>query len=181
MESTSFDSDFGELLSVFIAGGVRFLVVGGYAVSSHGHPRNTKDLDLWVEPELSNARRAWEALAVFGMPLRGIRPEDLAEPGPWLQFGRVPKRVDVLTAIGGLEFAGAWERRVVRRFGKVDAPVLCVADLILNKRTVGRTQDIADAERLEAIHGDGDGAGRVSERRPARRKARIVKTPRRRA
>lgn len=184
MESTSIDSNFEELLSAFIAGGVRFLVVGGYAVSSHGVPRSTKDIDLWVEPTLANARRVWTALATFGMPLVGIRPEDLAAPGPWLQFGRVPKRVDVLTSIAGLEFADAWGRHVVRRFGKIDVPLLSLDDLIHNKRTVGRTQDLADAEKLEALRGgeqDVGGAGRVSERAAPRRKRRAAKRSRRRS
>lgn len=41
--------DFKDLLSAFHARGVRYLVVGGYAVSFHGHPRATKDLDLFVK------------------------------------------------------------------------------------------------------------------------------------
>jgi hypothetical protein len=38
--------DFKELLSAFHAGGVRYLIVGGYAVSFHAQPRATKDLDI---------------------------------------------------------------------------------------------------------------------------------------
>lgn len=165
MASTSIDSSFEDLLSAFTAAGVRFLVVGGYAVSSHGHPRSTKDLDLWIDATRDNARRAWRALAAFGMPLAGITAEDLATPGPWLQFGRPPKRVDILTRIESLTFSQAWESRVLRRFGAVEVPVLSIEDLIRNKRAVGRKQDLADAERLEQIRRDRQrgGEGRVSE------------------
>ena len=35
--------DFKELLSAFNAGQVRYLIVGGYAVSFHAQPRATKE------------------------------------------------------------------------------------------------------------------------------------------
>jgi hypothetical protein len=44
------NSDFRDLLRTFVDGGVRFLIVGAYAVMHHTVPRYTKDLDLWVEP-----------------------------------------------------------------------------------------------------------------------------------
>ena len=44
MGSMSIDSNFEDLLSLFTARGVRFLVVGGYAFGSHATPRATKDL-----------------------------------------------------------------------------------------------------------------------------------------
>lgn len=172
MGSMSIDSIFEELLSVFIARGVRFLVVGGYAVGSHGPFRATKDLDLWIEPTPENADRVWRALAEFGMPLGKITPQDLAEPGPWLQFGRPPTRVDVLTTIDGVEFAGAWARRVERTFGRHKVPVISIDDLIRNKRLVGRAQDIADVESLERRRSDEHGEGHVSESPVAPRKRR---------
>ncbi len=161
MGSMSIDTNFEELLSLFTARGVRFLVVGGYAFGSHATPRGTKDLDLWVEATPANAARTWCALAEFGMPLGKITPSDLETPGPWLVFGRAPKRIDVLTAVEGLEFAGAWERRVLRAFGAVMAPVLSIDDLIHNKRVVGRLQDLADVENLERRRAEDRGEGRV--------------------
>jgi len=38
--------DFRDLLGEFVRAGVRFAVLGGYAVGIHGRPRATKDLDL---------------------------------------------------------------------------------------------------------------------------------------
>lgn len=181
MGSTSMHSDFEDLLSLFIRRGVRFLVVGGYAFGSHAPQRATKDLDVWIDATPENARCAWRALAEFGMPLGAITPEDLARPGPWLQFGIPPTRVDILTAVDGLDFAGAWRRHVVRTLGRVDVPVLSIDDLIHNKRFVGRHRDLADVEILERRRAQDRGEGSVSEsaprgRRPARRKS----APRRR-
>jgi len=171
----SMDSNFEDLLSLFTARGVRFVVVGGYAVAGHGTPRATKDLDVWIEATPANAERAWRVLAEFGMPLGTITPQDLAKPGPWLQFGRPPKRVDILTAVDGLDFAGAWERRVQRTLGRVTAPVLSIDDLITNKRLVGRRQDLADVENLERRRAADAGDGRVSEPAPAPRRRRAAK------
>jgi len=175
MESMSIDSNFEELLSLFIARGVRFLVVGGYAFGSHATPRGTKDLDLWVDATPENAAKTWRALAEFGMPLEKITPQDLEKPGPWLVFGRAPTRVDILTAVDGLVFADAWGRRVDRPFGAVTAPVLSMDDLIANKRRVGRPRDVLDVEELERRRAENAREGRVSDvtakprrKRPAR-------------
>jgi hypothetical protein len=40
--------DFKELLFAFNAGQVKYLIVGGYAVSFHAQPRATKDLDILI-------------------------------------------------------------------------------------------------------------------------------------
>jgi len=172
MASMSIDSNFADLLSLFIARGVRFLVVGGYALGSHAPMRPTKDLDLWIDATPENAERAWRALAEFGMPLGAITAQDLATPGPWLQFGVAPKRIDILTHVDGIEFAGAWERRVSRPLGRVTAPVLSMDDLIRNKRLVGRHQDLADVETLERRRAIDEGEGRVSEKASAARRKR---------
>ena len=46
---------FSELLKAFNGNGVRYLVVGGYAVMLYSEPRLTKDLDLWVGDDNGNA------------------------------------------------------------------------------------------------------------------------------
>jgi hypothetical protein len=46
--------DFKELLSLANSIGVRYLVVGGFAVAHHGYPRATGDLDLWVATSADN-------------------------------------------------------------------------------------------------------------------------------
>ena len=51
--------DFSEFIANFVAHDVRFLIVGGYAVAVHGHPRYTKDLDVWVRVDPENARGSW--------------------------------------------------------------------------------------------------------------------------
>ena len=78
-ERWGLNPDFRDLLSAFSAAEVRFLVVGAHAVTFHAVPRYKKDIDLWVEPTLENAKRAWEALARFGAPLEGVEVDDLLD------------------------------------------------------------------------------------------------------
>ncbi len=63
------NSDFKDLLRLFAGHEVRYLVVGGYAVSHHAQPRFTKDLGLWIEPTVDNASRVSAPLREFGIPL----------------------------------------------------------------------------------------------------------------
>jgi hypothetical protein len=50
--------DFKELLASFNAHHVKYLIVGGYAVSFHAQPRATKDIDLWIKADPENAQAA---------------------------------------------------------------------------------------------------------------------------
>jgi hypothetical protein len=54
-----------------------------------------------------------------------------------------------LTAIDGVNFAEAWPARLLTRFADQAVAVLSKEHLIKNKRAAGRTQDLADVERLE--------------------------------
>jgi hypothetical protein len=66
------NDDFKELLSVLNAFEVRYLIVGGYAVSLHAQPRATKDLDILISPDGENSKAVYSALAKFGAPLEGL-------------------------------------------------------------------------------------------------------------
>ena len=99
--------DFLDLLSALLAADARFMVVGAYAVGVHGHPRATKDLDVWVEPSGENAPRVIRALREFGAPLMGLTAKDLEVPDAGLQIGKEPLRIDVLTKVSGPTFAEA--------------------------------------------------------------------------
>lgn len=142
--------DYRDLLSGFAAAGVEFLVVGAHALAAYGHVRATKDLDVWVRPDPRNAERAWAALAEFGAPLEDLTREDLATPGTTFQIGVPPLRIDILTAIDGVEFDEAWNERGRVELIGVDVPVLSRRHLIANKRASGRLQDLADIERLQS-------------------------------
>jgi len=104
--------DYKDLLSAFHAHGVRYLIVGGYAVVFHAQPRFTRDIDFFIKADLANARATYAALAEFGAALGGIRPEEFADRGSFFRFGRDPRGFDILPDLPGVDFEAAWERRV---------------------------------------------------------------------
>ena len=93
--STVTNPDCKDLLAVFFAHDVRYMVVGGYAVAFHARPRFTKDLDLWIEPSEDNAARAFAALQDFGAPLTEMSSGDLTDPEVVYQIGVPPNRIDM--------------------------------------------------------------------------------------
>ncbi len=143
--------DYKDLLSAFRAHGVKYLIVGGYAVIFHAQPRFTKDIDFFIKADMANAQATYAALSEFGAALQGIRPEDFAEPTSFFRFGRDPRGFDLLPDIPGVDFDAAWERRVE---GVVDVETGLTAffisrdDLVAAKLASGRPQDLADVDAI---------------------------------
>lgn len=140
--------DFREFIECFADHDVRFLVVGGYALAVHGHPRYTKDLDVWVWLDPTNAERILTALDHFGFGQLGLTADDFLDPDVVVRLGREPQRIDLLTFLSGVDFDEAYGRRAVVTVGDRDVPFIGRADLRANKLASGRLQDLADVEHL---------------------------------
>ena len=135
-----FPTDFKELLYVFNVRQIRYLLVGGYAVSLHAQPRATKDLDLLISPDSENVKALYDALAEFGAPLDGVKADDFMEPDTFFRMGAPGRRF-----CGGLGTA----RRNCHRLGcGLTAPVISRSDLIAAKLASARPQDLADVAAL---------------------------------
>ena len=78
--------DFKELLLAFNARNVEYLIASAHALAAHGHVRATKDLNLWVRPEKSNAQKVLQALSEFGAPLSDLTVEDLSRKEPYFKL-----------------------------------------------------------------------------------------------
>ena len=72
-----------------------------------------------------------------------------------LRFGPEEDHVDILASIGEMPFEQVWRNRIEAEVGGVTVPFISKADLIENKRQVGRLRDLADAEELELILDEG--------------------------
>jgi hypothetical protein len=141
--------DFRDMLSVLCDEGVEFLLVGAYALATHGLPRATGDMDIWIRCSQENAARVWRALRRFRAPLTGLNEDDLNTPNLVFQIGIAPRRIDLLTSIDAVQFDEAWpDRRVVEIEG-LSIGVIGRSHLIQNKKAVGRPQDLADVAWLE--------------------------------
>jgi hypothetical protein len=140
-----------SLLAAFAAAGVEYAVVGGVAVNAHGYVRATHDLDIFIRPTEENALAAFDALRALNVPLEGLEPGDLLDDEENLRFGPEEDHIDILASIGSMPFDQVWRNRVETMVDGVSVAFISKADLIENKRQVGRLRDLADVEELELI------------------------------
>ena len=133
---------------------VEFLVVGALAVSWHGFPRYSGDIDLFVRPSRENAVRLIGALKEFGFGSTGIDVDDLSSEGRVIQLGVEPNRIDLMTSISGLTFEEAWESRVQGTLDGIEVQFIGREALIRNKRASGRSRDLIDVDELTKKSGD---------------------------
>lgn len=143
------NSDYRDMLHALLGQKVRFLLVGAYAMGTHGYPRATSDIDIWVESSPENAARVYQALSAFGAPLRDINEGTFTEPDVVFQIGVAPRRIDIITAISGVSFTQAYEKRLTVEVEGLAIPVISRDDLIANKRATGREKDRLDADHLD--------------------------------
>ena len=142
------NKDFKEFAELLNSTGVEYLIVGGYALAAHGHPRYTGDLDIWIRPNDGNIDSLLDVLARFGFGSLGLTRDDFLQPGAIVQLGDPPSRIDLLTAIDGVEFDLCQARRVVMTISGVDLPIIGLDEFRANKRASGRAKDLADLESL---------------------------------
>jgi hypothetical protein len=140
-----------DLLAVFNAYGVKYLVIGAHAVGVHAEPRGTKDLDVFIKADEENSKAVFAALAAYGAPVGNMTPADFNDnPSSVFQLGVEPDRIDILQGIAGVTFDEAWPSRIRTLFDKdTPANVMSREHLIQNKLAAGRHQDLADVEKLE--------------------------------
>ena len=139
--------DFKEFAELLNAKGVEYLVVGGYALAAHGHPRYTGDIDFWVRPNADNLTRLLEALKAFGFGSLGLGLSDF-DTDTVVQLGHPPRRIDLLTAIDGVNFDDCFARREQVELAGVRLNIIGREDFRANKRASGRLKDLADLESL---------------------------------
>ena len=140
--------DFEEFLALLRDNEVKFIIVGGYALAFHGAPRYTGDIDVFVKPDPSNAKRILKALADFGFSSLDITVDDFKDPNKVIQLGLPPIRIDIITSISGVTWEEADETKAPGLFGDVSVSYLGKEQFIINKRATGRMKDLADLELL---------------------------------
>jgi predicted nucleotidyltransferase len=143
------NQDFREFIQSLNDNHVRYLIVGGYAVAFHGHPRYTKDMDVWIEMSAENASNVVAALDEFGFGSLGLRESDFLTPNQIIQLGHPPSRIDLLCTVSGVTFGECYESRVTVEIDGVPVNFINLENLRKNKAASGRLQDLADLENLK--------------------------------
>jgi predicted nucleotidyltransferase len=141
--------DFKEFIGLLNAHNVQYIVVGGYAVAFHGHPRFTKDIDLWVLPDPENAEKLLAVLRDFGFASLDLTAEDFSLPNKVIQLGQPPYRIDLLTSVSGVSFENCFPATIETELDGVTVRFIGLEDLLKNKRSTGRLRDLSDVEELE--------------------------------
>jgi hypothetical protein len=139
--------DFKEFIECLNKNKVRYLLVGGWAVGLYGNPRATKDIDFLIAIDKNNIRQLQIALHEFGAPT--VEDKVFIERGNVFRMGNSPIQIDIINHSDGIDFEMSYKNRTLVKIGKLSISVISKNDLITNKKSSGRLQDLADAEFLE--------------------------------
>lgn len=143
--------DYEDLFKIFNSHKIKFLVVGGQAVIFYTEPRYTKDVDVWVIPEINKAEVVYAALKEFGAPLKDISVEDFNNKNLIIQIGVAPVRIDIMLGMKGVNFDKAWKNRKRVLYGRTPINLIGKNDLIKVKKKAARPQDLLDVDNLKKI------------------------------
>jgi len=124
-------------------------VIGAYALAVHGHPRYTKDLDVWIDRTQENSAKLIQALEQFGFGSLGLKKEDFLTPRQVIQLGYPPNRIDLLNDPEGIDFENCYSNKVEIIIDGISVNFIDLENLKKNKKATGRLQDLADIENLK--------------------------------
>lgn len=140
--------DFKEFLQLLNENQIEYLLVGGYAVGYHGYPRATVDMDIWIGRSPETAEKMVRVLREFGFDVPNLSADLFLREDQIVRMGVPPIRLEIFTAIPGVDFASCYSSRVRAEIDGVPVHVISLANLKANKRASGRSKDLADLENL---------------------------------
>jgi len=143
------EKDFEEFIRLLNYHKVKYLIVGAYALSYYTFPRNTGDIDFFIDNSELNAKKLIKVLNDFGFEDMGLKKEDFTKPDSVIQLGFAPVRIDLLTSISGINFKEAFKNRVKAKLGNEKVYFISKPDLVKNKIAAGRSKDLLDIEQLK--------------------------------
>ena len=141
--------DLREFVECLNSHKVEYLVVGALAVSWHGFPRYSADIDFFVRASSDNARRILSAIHAFGFASLPLKAHDFTTPNRVIQVGQEPNRIDLMTSISGVAFEEAWLTRVPGTIDGITVQFIGREALLRNKAASGRPKDRIDIEELQ--------------------------------
>lgn len=146
------NEDFKDLLKLLNSNRVRYLLIGGYAVALHGHPRFTNDLDIVIRSDHENVLRCVNVLHEFGFATSEVSPKLFSLPKSVVRIGAAPVKIEILNYLEGVDFDSAYERREKRVAEGITFDIISLDDLLTNKKAVGRDHDLLDVKELLRVN-----------------------------
>ncbi len=148
MDTSQIPSDFKEFLRLLNENNVKYLLIGGYAVSYYGYVRPTGDMDIWIPYERENAEKVVQALRQFGFTSNDLTPELFLKPKSIIRMGVPPMRLEVSNYIDGVEFDECYNELELLKLDDLTIPLISLRYLKINKKASGRLKDLNDLEHL---------------------------------
>ncbi len=148
MAMTQLPRDFKEFLKLLNEHKVEYLIVSGYAVSFHGYPRPTGDIDIWIAINEANAQRMVDVLRAFGFALPNLSPQLFLDTNNMVRMGMPPVRIEILNEISGVQFDECFKHRDIAQVDDIAINILALDDLKQNKKASDRFKDLNDLENL---------------------------------
>lgn len=150
MKKLKLETDFIDFVDLCNKYEVEYLVIGGYAVSIHGYPRSTKDLDICIRISEQNALKMIQVINDFGFASLKLTKEDFLKRDFITQLGQEPIRIDILNDLDGVSFEEAWVNKKIIDFEGSKINFIGYSELLKVKEKAGRPQDIADINKLKS-------------------------------
>jgi hypothetical protein len=157
--------DASGLLAALSNAEIDFVVIGGFAVSAHGYPRATKDLDIVPAPDTENLKRLAAVLQKLNATLLGMEEfssKEIVQPdaGGLAMGGNFvlvtsSGRLDVMQLVApDLEFGELAEASVEDEVFGHQVRFCSYEHLVAMKEAAGRPEDLLDLERLRQARGE---------------------------
>ena len=145
-----FNDDFRDFLQALNNQKVEYILVGGMAVILNGYVRTTGDMDVWVKKSKENYRKIVLAFHEFRMPVFDMTENKFLsdEFDVWM-FGAEPVKIELMTAVKGLEFEEAYNHSQIHDEDGMPVRYLHVNSLIAAKKAAGRHKDLDDISQLQ--------------------------------
>ncbi len=141
--------DTENLLRLLKENRVVFVVIGASAFPVYGYARATLDIDLFIRPNLQNAKRTIKALEEFGYDLMDLSPEDFLENKILIRQYQV--EADFHPFVKGVFFEDVWKNRIRAKYGDTTVNFPSLDDMIKMKKAAGRSLDKEDLKYLLRI------------------------------
>ena len=138
--------EFKEFIKCLNSNNVKYLLIGGWAVGIYGHPRATKDIDIFVSVDKDNLKKLQKTFLDFGAPPIDI--ESFHKKSSVIRIGSSPTQIDVINKADGINIDDCFLRKIIINVDGIEIMLISKDDLIQNKLTSGRHNDLADAEKL---------------------------------
>ena len=139
--------EFKDFIKCLNLNKVEYLLVGGWAVGIYGHPRATKDIDFLVSSNKRNLKKLQKAFIDFNAPPIDI--EKFSIEGNVIRIGSSPTQIYIINKASGINIKDCIKRKIIINIDGIQVMLISKEDLIRNKISGGRFNDLADVEKLK--------------------------------